>query len=93
MNVVKLVAEVVLHSLIPGERETFLEEGGFALGLQKDTAYHLSNKLIALPMSGELEIRLPTLYGSGMNLSAADILCVTVRCSFRRCSFYLDFSR
>ena len=93
MNIVKLVAEVVLHGVIPGEREAFLKEGGFALGLQKDTAYHLSNKLIALPLSGELGIRLPTLYGPGTNLSAEDILCVTVRCSFRTRSFYVGFTQ
>lgn len=78
MNVINLVSQLVLNGQVPGEKEIVIETGGFALGLQKDTAYHLSNAFIALPLSGHRVIKLPTLHGSGLTSGAADNLCVKV---------------
>ncbi|KAI0233653.1 hypothetical protein LSAT2_016128 [Lamellibrachia satsuma] len=78
MNVLTIVSKVVLAGLVAGEKAEVLKFDDFALGLQKDTAYHLSNALIALPTSGYNGIKLPTLYCSSLNISASDYVNINV---------------
>ena len=80
MNIINIVSKVALAGLVAGEKEKVLKFDDFSLGLQKDNAYHLSNALIALPASGYNGIKLPTLYGSSLNMSASDCANVIVSC-------------
>ncbi|KAI0233658.1 hypothetical protein LSAT2_016133 [Lamellibrachia satsuma] len=78
MNIINIVSKVALAGLVAGEKAKVLKFDYFSLGLQKDTAYHLSNALIALPASGYNGIKLPTLYGYSLNMSASDCANVIV---------------
>ena len=80
MNVLTIVSKVVLAGLVAGEKAEVLKFDDFALGLQKDTAYKLSNALIALPTSGYNGIKLPCLHGSNLNISASDYVNINVSC-------------